>query len=533
MLQQIFFLTSGSLTAYQFDGRTLTRMNTFVAADAGLAVFDDYLQKLGQAPTYILTDMVEEDFRVDSIAHTLGGDRKALLARHVARVYRGTEYRHAQVLGRDPNNKRKDEVLFSGLLNPEFADMWIGAMQHYKVPIAGIYSLPLVSIELVKRLWNIKKDVLLITHHRESGLRQSFISGGKLRFSRLTPVPDDIAIADYAHYLHAEIGKTKRYLSNLHLLGRDVILDVCVLSGGQRLEGLEAMRDNETLTHYRMVSVADASAKIGYHDEHTDFEADELFAFLLAKHHRHNHYANDAQRFHYKMAKARQALSGLCVAASVAGLLWAGTQIVDGLMHRQQLAKTTELLATAEARYNEVQSRLPQTEVAPEDMRLAVAAADQLRQQRYNPHELLARLGHGLQRQPNLQINQIDWFVSSDRNSKTTPLGAEETQQAAAMDVAYDEEGNPIESAGAEGTYQIGIVEGRVQPFEGNFSRAHEHIADLLNALRSTPGVITADALELPLNTATSGRVLGSIGDESSKPEAPFTLRLVLGANHG
>lgn len=531
MLQQIFFLTSASLTAYQFDGRTLTRMSTFVAADAGLAVFDDYLQRLGQAPTYILTDMVEEDFRIDSIAHTMGGDRKALLARHVARAYRGTEYRHAQLLGRDPNNRRKDEVLFSGLLNPEFADMWIGAMQHYKVPIAGIYSLPLLSIELVKRLWDIKKDVLLISHHRESGLRQSFITGGQLRFSRLTPVPDDLAVDDYAQYLHTEIGKTKRYLSNLHLLARDVVLEVCVLSGGLRLDGLETMRDNETLTHYRMVSIADASARIGYHDEHTDYEADELFAFLLAKHHRHNHYASEEQRFHYKMARARQALAGLCVAASVAGLLWAGTQVIDGLMYRQELAKTTELLVTAEARNSEVQARLPQTEVAPEDIRLAVAAADQLRQQRYNPHDLLARLGQGLQLQPNLQVNQIDWFVSSDRNAKTTPLAGETTQQAAAVE--YDDEGNQLETSSTENAYQIGIVQGHVQPFEGNFSRAHQHIADLLNTLRTTPGVIAAEALELPLNTATSGRVLGSIGDDSSKLEAPFTLRLVLGVNHG
>jgi hypothetical protein len=280
-----------------------------------------------------------------------------------------------------------------------------------------------------------------------------------------------------------------------------------------------------------MVSIADASARIGYRDEHTDYEADELFAFLLAKHHRHNHYASDAQRFHFKMLRARQALAGLCVAASVGGLLWAGTQVVDGMMYRQELAKTTELLTTAEARNNEVQARLPQTEVAPEDMRLAVAAADQLRQQRYNPHDLLARLGQGLQRQSSLRINQIDWFVSSDRYAKATTLAADDTQQAVAVE--YDEEGNPLETASAEGAYQIGIVQGRVQPFEGNFSRAHQHIADLLNTLRTTPGVIAAEALELPLNTATSGRVLGSIGDDSSKLEAPFTLRLVLGANHG
>jgi len=532
MLQQIFFLTSGSLTAYQFDGRTLTRMNTFVAADAGLAVFDDYLQKLGQAPTYILTDMVEEDFRIDSIAHTMGGDRKALLARYVARIYRGTTYRHAQLLGRDPNNKRKDEVLFSGLLNPEFADMWISAMQHYKVPIAGIYSLPLVSIELVKRLWDIKKDVLLITHHRESGLRQSFITGGQLRFSRLTPVPDDLTVENYATYLHAEIGKTKRYLSNLHLLARDVVLEVCVLSGGQRLDALEAMRDNETLTHYRMISIADASAKIGYHDEHTDFEADELFAFLLAKHHRHNHYASDAQRFHYKMARARQALSGICVAASVAGLLWAGTQIVDGVMYRQELAKTTELLATAEERNNAVQARLPQTDVTPEDMRFAVDAARQLRQKRQYPHDLLRVIGQELQQQTGLEIQRLDWFASNDLNAKVTPLESGVSEAADA--VSYDENGEPVTAMDGDddSIYQIVIIKGRVKPFEGNYSSAHEQIVDLLNRLRSS-NIVVAEALELPLNTATSGRVLGSIGDEAKDQEALFTLRVVMGERHG
>jgi hypothetical protein len=99
MARQIFFLTSNSLTAWQYDGRALTRMGCFVAAEAGLAAFDTYLQQLGSMPALVLTDMVEEDFRIDSVAHTHGGDRAALLARHAARVYRGTGYRHAHSWG--------------------------------------------------------------------------------------------------------------------------------------------------------------------------------------------------------------------------------------------------------------------------------------------------------------------------------------------------------------------------------------------------------------------------------------------------
>lgn len=541
MLCQIFYLTSSSLTAYHYDGRALTRMDGFVAADAGLADFDPYLQHFGHLPTYVLADMVEEDFRIDSVAHTLGRDRSALLERHAARVYRGTEYRHAQVLGRDPHNKRKDTVLFSGLLNPESADLWLDAMRHYRVPVAGIYSLPLLSAELLKKIWDTRKDVLLITHTAASGLRQSFFSAGQLRFSRLTPVPEQLAVDDYAQFMHAEIGKTKRYLSNLHLLARDVTLDVCLLSGGARLEQLERMRETEGLVHYHLLSLHDVAARLRYRNSGNDpasnpgndYLCDGLYAFMAACSRMRNHYAGPARRFHHQMFRARQALAGLCVVASVAGLLWAGTQIVDAQLYQRQIDQTTELLSSAATRYGEIQARLPQTDVAPEDMRLAVAAAAQLRQQRHDPHNVLARLGQALQTQPDLQIERIDWFVSADRNATVTTLAADAAQAESVVE--YDEDGNPIGSSnGADGTttYQIGIVQGRVLPFAGNFSRAHQNIDELLTRLRGARGVIAAEALALPLNTATSGRVLGGIGDAAIAQEAPFTLRLVLGDGH-
>ncbi len=536
---QIFYLTSTSITAYHYDGRALTRMDGFVAADAGLADFTPYLQHFGQLPSYVLTDMVEEDFRIDSVAHTRGRDRSALLERHAARVYRGTEYRHAQVLGRDPHNPRKDSVLFSGLLNPESANLWLDAMRHYRVPIAGIYSLPLLSAELMKKIWDPRKDVLLVTHTAASGLRQSFFSAGQLRFSRLTPVSTQLPVSDYAHFMHTEIGKTKRYLSNLHLLGRDVILDVCVLSGGARLEQMEQLRESEALTHYQLLSLQDVAARLRYRNSGnslgSDYLCDGLYALLAACHRMPNHYATAERRFHYQMHRARQALAGLCVVSCVGGLLWAGTQVVDAQLYQQEIAKTAQLLSDAEIRYGEIQARLPQTDVAPEDMRLAVATAARLQQQRHNPHTVLAYLGQALHSQPGLQIKQIDWFVSADRTATETTLAADETQPVAVVE--YDENGNPVDGTGgaqdSATTYQIGIVQGRVLPFAGDFSGAHQDIDALLERLRNSRGVITAEALELPLNTATSGRVLGSSGDDTSNvQEASFILRLVLGDEH-
>lgn len=527
---QIFYLSSSSLTAYHYDGRATTRVARFFAADLGLADFDAYLQHFGHMPAYVLADMAEEDFRIDTVAHALGRDRAALLERHATRVYRGTEYRHALVLGRDPQNARKDMVLFSGLLNPETANLWLDAMLHYRVPVAGIYSLPLLSSELLKKVWDKRKDVLLVTETAASGLRQSYFSAGQLRFSRLTPVPEHLPAAEYAEFIHAEIGKTKRYLSNLHLLGRDVVLDVCLLSGGARLETLEQMREAETLTHYHLMAVPPIAARLRYRNPGSDHLCDGLFVFMAASSRMRNHYASAGRRFHHRMLRARQALSGVCIATGVAGLLWTGTQIVDALLYRREIAETQTLLATAEARYGELQARLPQSEFAPDDMGLAVAAAAHLTQQRRDPYTLLARLGQALQAQPGLQIQQIDWFVSGDRNARVTTLAAEEP---AAAVPEYDTTGDPEDGTADGANYQIGIVQGYVQPFAGDFSRAHRQIEDLLNDLRRTRGVLAADALQLPLNTASSGRVLGGMGGEGGVQDAAFTLRLVLGEDRG
>lgn len=528
MLRQILFLSSSCLTVYHHSGRRLDRIGCYVGADAGLAGFDSYLQRFAALPALVLTDLVEEDFRVDTVAHTVGGDRRALLNRHVSRLYRGTDYRYAHVLGRDPKNKRKDEVLFSGLLNPEFADMWMQAMSHHKVPVIGVYSLPLVSLRLVKKIWDKRKDVLFVTHNLTSGLRQTFFTQGQMRFSRLTPVPAEISDSDYAQFVHAEIGKTKRYLSNLNLLARDVVLDVCMPSGGAPLAELKAMRTNEELTHYELHDVAELARGIGYRGIISGDYCDELFVYSLATHRHNNHYANDQHRYYAKLHRIRQGLAAASIAAVVGGALWAGAQVSDGLLYRGQITETHLLLADAEARYNELQTRATSSEIVAEDVQLAVSTADQLQQQRRSPVAVLTRFGQALLNQPGLQVKQVEWFVSGDQSA--TEIPDEDAQQN--REPEYDDEGNPVgETAGAS-SYQIGILHGQVLPFDGNYARAHRRIEDLLADLRQVPGVLSVEALELPLNIATSGQVTGGLGGDNARPDAFFSVRLVLGDGH-
>ncbi|MCA1804651.1 MAG: hypothetical protein LC646_04760 [Xanthomonadaceae bacterium] len=133
-----------------------------------------------------------------------------------------------------------------------------------------------------------------------------------------------------------------------------------------------------------------------------------------------------------------------------------------------------------------------------------------------------------MQNQTGFQVQRIDWFVSDDSSA----VAADEPGDGSEFTPEYGDEETPDESlagVNVQPVYQIGILHGRVVPFEGDYGRVHARIESILDLLRKHHDVVSVEALSLPLNTASSGRVLGGLGATERKLEALFTLRLVMG----
>ena len=117
----------------------------FDSDEAGYAAFAEFLKKYPTVPVYLMTDAVEEDYRLESIPHTTGSAKRELIERKLNQFYRNLAYRTAHFIGRDQDKRRDDKYLFAALNNAEFMQGWVNVLQTVEAQLVGIYLLPMIS----------------------------------------------------------------------------------------------------------------------------------------------------------------------------------------------------------------------------------------------------------------------------------------------------------------------------------------------------------------------------------------------------
>ncbi len=151
------------------EGRALQHAYEFAAGESGWATFAKYLAGAPPSPLYVLVDVVEEEYRQDTIPHVRGRDRAAVLGRKFARMFRGTPYCLALDQGRERDGRRDDRVLLTALTKPESIAPWIEEIVQHGIPLVGIYSLPVLSAGLLPKIKAQASNVLFISVQQVSG----------------------------------------------------------------------------------------------------------------------------------------------------------------------------------------------------------------------------------------------------------------------------------------------------------------------------------------------------------------------------
>lgn len=523
-MRQVLFITNSGITAYLQHGHRLERLDFFEPGTSGLGRFEAFLEDQAPLLTYILADLVEEEFRIEVVPHAMGRDRAAILKRHMRRLFRGTTLTHAEVIGRVSGQRHKDEILFSALTNGELPDMWLPVMLKHQVPIAGIYSLPLLTADLLRKMKHRIEDALVLTEGQDGGLRQSFFHKGQLKFSRLSPMPQ-LTDAEYAEYVHEEIGKTKRYLSNLRLLKPDVLLEVHLLSGGTQLDALLEMKARKGLDHYDMIDLNSFARRFGYRGTIERHFADELMAYHVAAKHPSNHYALPQHRRFYFTQVTRTGLQAASIVLAAGAALWAGINGADGILHSKEAGAALSATQDARARFDQANSLIPNADASPDDVEAAVHIAQYLMTQREQPDGMLGNIGQTLQNHNSLSIDSLEWFVSRDPNARK-PATAGDNQQV--MDAMEDDGAND----GITEQFQIALITGRIEFFDGNYRVAHQRISEFAAELVTRSGIQDVEIISLPLNIDPKSSVAGGLGQDAKTADARFSVRVVRRGNH-
>ena len=235
-MKRIFYYSGYRLTVFHWQNDTCIASYAFNPGEEGIEKFKTYLMASTNTPVRILVDLIEEDFKKESIPHVGSADRKAVVKRLIDRQYRkSSDYFHSKVIGRETSGRKDDILLYSVLSNPDILEPWLKPMQETGTSISGIWSLPLLTEYLYKKIQHQSNNILLVSQNVPSNLRQTFIKNGRFESSRSAVV--NLDEASIGEHISSEVEQTIRFLSNqrhigfdekieIHLIHRDVDLEI-------------------------------------------------------------------------------------------------------------------------------------------------------------------------------------------------------------------------------------------------------------------------------------------------------------------
>lgn len=516
--RQLLYLTNDQLTAYQWEKGSHSAGRSFPNDETGWEAFSRHLAGSQDTPTYLLADLIEEDFQRDNLPHVLGRSRRALVQRRLGQLYRDTPYRQAIRQGREEQGRKDDRMLFSALTNAELLKPWLDAILKQKAPLTGIYSPALLSAALVKKL-GLAGDNLLLVTHQSSGLRQSFFQGSALKFSRLTPLADHNpdTVADTTA---RETANTRQFLASARLLPRSATLDAVILAHGEGLQRLQsACRDTPAMAH-RFLDPADAAALLGLKNPGSVSLCDPLFLSLLGHALPASHYAQAEQTRCFNLWQARLVLYILSAGVVTGALLSAGANGLEAQQHYQQSRQMAMETSVAQSQYQAVVRSLPHTAASPQNMKAAVNIEQMISRNAPEPAQLLGIVSRALDTLPQIRIDQLHWQVSAEAESADSqqpmPVPGGEEQAPAAALIGIPKKPN-----------QILLIEGEVVSLRQDYRTALESVRRFAAELgKNKP--LKAEIMRSPLDIRPTAKLTGSAGTEETDTKARFVLKLTL-----
>lgn len=488
-------LSTGHLQASIWKDGVLSAEQHFPDHAPGRDQFIAFL-RVNRNPIYLLTDFVEEDFHYETVPHLHGSDRRALLQRKFEQYYRSTPFRQALLQRRQKEGRRDDEILFCALTNPTLILPWLEILQQQCQPLAGIYSVPGISIPLIKGI--ACKHLLLLSWEKNAGLRQTYFDNNCLYFSRLTPVSNGIAFSDL---INSETARTQQYLKSLGLLPQGDTLDALIICDAPDRHDMESNLPGNPNIRYDYLDIQQLWQRIGYRADQTGSDATQLFLHLLATNPPRSNYATSAHTHFFGLQQLRRGLLGLSAAFTAACLLWSAINIWDAgrFTADNELLKSQASQISLQAQ--QTISSLPGAASAAADMKTAVRLMRKLDNDTPPPQKILSELSAALNSYTHINIDTLSWQADSADYARTANDAAAPALPA-----------------------QTILLSGKLQGLAGGPRSELNYLEHFQQEL--TQRGYSVSPLTLPLDVSSKGSINGDTMDNIGKT-AQFSLKII------
>ena len=518
MIKRLFYFTGYRLSVLHFNGKELVGTSSFEPTDAGLEKFSNYLMQTPNISSKFLVDVIEEDFRKEKIPHVGSKDRKAVISRLVDRYYRSSQnYCHSEVIGREKNGRKDDLVLIGAMTNPQLIQPWITIIDECKVPLSGIWTLPLVSRQLLKTIQADSGVVLLVSQQVNSNVRQTLFRDGKLMSSRQSIINQDMsditAIGDHAA---PEVKRTIDFLRGQGLIAGNEVIDIHILGGDEQLLSLQksfVSNEKQTVSIHR---IADINEKLGLKSVSEKY-SDGIFAWLcVSQNFFTGHYGSRKlfSRYHNKLAANAMYASSLVVII-VAALITEGN-----ISKVLEYERSAVLLKKEEVHYKDLYAKKFQDFEEVFDnaglMNSAVDLADQIKlNAATSPLDFMISLSNmlGAENIGGLHIDEIEWDAINIEKKTGRIMKANFTADL------------PVK--------HHAIVTGRIDESIYNYRASVAQIQTIIQLLKDSPRIESVEVLKMPVDLRSESKFSTESGvelnvDSDKRASGVFSLEIIM-----
>jgi hypothetical protein len=386
--------------------------------------------------------------------------------------------------------------------------LWLDCFRASDAALAGIHTIAQLGSILLRKLGRKPSRALLLTW-QDHTIRESYIAGGHVVFSRMAPLTDS-SIAGLASRFAGEALKLHQYLAGQRMINRHEPLPALVFGHPLALPAIrQACVANGQLA-YDFIDCHEAARRIGSQDRPDSSNVELLYLHLLATSPPSQQFASEASRRDYHIARNRSGILALGAIALFGGLLFTGRNLIEV----SQVSEETADLVTSEAelnwRYREIAATFPKLEIDNETLRrLTQRQSELLRSQRL-PDPAFRLVSRALDEAPNIQLDALEWSH-----------GAPAARPGAAPAIAPGT-GDDSETIVVRGTVRHGPASTARQTLA-----TFEHFVELLRFDRNTTVSVRKQPLDIdPGQALRSGEL-----DDETRHTRDFVVAIIRKAN--
>lgn len=513
--------TNNKLIAGKWQFGKLLSHQIFQNTPDGLEDFGRFLQKHEGMNVYLLADAVEEDYRLETMPHTIGNARREMVSRKLNQLYRNSLFRAAHFINREADKRKDDRFLFVALTQTEFLQPWINQIQAHQMPLVGVYLLPMVSQHFVRRMKEMAPHILL-SEKLSSGLRQTYLHNGRLRISRLSAfTPESRNALGYFYVVETE--KTKLYLISQRYIGRETELKMLIPAYQENSQTLCRDVEQEHGIACSTIDLAKFAAGLKLEPVLLRDNPELLHMHLLANGTVPDNLAPGTLSKNHQINLIRQAINISSVLILLLGLGFSTLYLKQSFDNKILTEQSVLATKQQEQLYQEVAKNFPVTPIPANDLQLVAELEKAIISNAKLPARAMQILGEAVAASPEIEVNRLNWLLSNDedpKDSDTTAIGASSEKKAPA--VAFVPDKNYL--------YEVAFLNGEIRRFTGNYRAALESVNRLVERLRANQQVAQVVVLQTPVNVSSYSNLQGSTTDERTAQSTPalFKLRVIL-----